>query len=228
MIELEESIANELDVSALVVSIGGVGVYPTMILSTTDLVWLTETTAHEWTHNYLTLRPLGLNYETSPELRTINETVASIAGKEIGRVFLEKYYPELLPEVLPAESTSTPAESLDEDLPGNQPEFDFRKEMRITREKTDQLLAEGKVEQAEAYMESRRKYLWENGYQIRKLNQAYFAFHGAYADEPGGAAGDDPVGDAVRRFRAQSASLSEFINRISWITSYEELQNLLS
>jgi hypothetical protein len=74
-------------------------------------------------------------------------------------------------------------------------------------------------------MESRRQVFWENGYRIRKLNQAYFAFHGAYADTPGGAAGaEDPVGPAVRKLRAQSDSLSEFINRISWMWTFEQLQ----
>ena len=47
-------------------------------------------------------------------------------------------------------------------------------------------------------MEQRRQLFVENGYYIRKLNQAYFAFYGAYADVPGGAAGEDPVGPAVR------------------------------
>ncbi len=107
------------------------------------------------------------------------------------------------------------------------PPFDFRKEMRITRETADRLLEEGKIEEAEAYMEERRQFLWENGYQIRKLNQAYFAFHGAYADEAGGAAGDDPVGDAVRRLRSQSTSLTDFINKASWISSYQQLEKII-
>ncbi|MBN2499961.1 MAG: hypothetical protein JXB38_04280, partial [Anaerolineales bacterium] len=104
------------------------------------------------------------------------------------------------------------------------PVFDFRTEMRETRVTADALLAEGKIEEAEAYMEARRVYLWENGYRIRKLNQAYFAFHGAYADQPGGAAGDDPVGAAVRELRAGSAGLADFINRMSWMDSYADLQ----
>ena len=79
------------------VAIGGVGVYPTMVQSTTDLTWLSEVVSHEWTHNYLTLRPLGINYDTSPELRTINETTACIAGKEIGRALMERFYPERVP-----------------------------------------------------------------------------------------------------------------------------------
>jgi hypothetical protein len=64
----------------------------------------------------------------------------------------------------------------------------------------------------------------QHGYLIRKLNQAYFAFYGAYADTPGGAAGEDPVGPAVRALRQQSASLADFLNRISWMTSFDQLQ----
>jgi hypothetical protein len=98
--------------------------------------------------------------------------------------------------------------------------------MQITRRAVDQMLAEGKIEEAEKYMDDRRMVFWEHGYRLRKLNQAYFAFNGAYADEPGGAAGatEDPVGAAVRSLRAQSASLADFLNRISWITSFEQLK----
>jgi hypothetical protein len=76
-------------------------------------------------------------------------------------------------------------------------------------------------------MESRRQVFWDNGYRLRKLNQAYFAFYGSYADEPGGAAGVDPAGEAVRTLRSRSPSLTEFVKRISWITSFEALQELL-
>jgi hypothetical protein len=107
---------------------------------------------------------------------------------------------------------------------GDTPPFDYRAEMHTTRVTADELLAAGKIEEAEAYMESRREIFWENGYAIRKLNQAYFSFYGAYADVPGGAAGEDPVGPAVRALRAQSDSLADFLNRISWMTSFEQLQ----
>jgi hypothetical protein len=73
-------------------------------------------------------------------------------------------------------------------------------------------------------METQREYLWENGYYIRRLNQAYYAFYGAYADVPGGAAGEDPVGPAVRELRARSETLVSFLDRISWMTSFERLQ----
>jgi hypothetical protein len=99
--------------------------------------------------------------------------------------------------------------------------------MHETRVHADELLAEGKIDEAEAYMEQRRLIFWDNGYPLRKLNQAYFAFHGAYADVPGGAAGEDPVGPAVRALRQQSGSLAEFIHTIAWMTSFEELQEAI-
>jgi hypothetical protein len=85
-------------------------------------------------------------------------------------------------------------------------------------------LSQGKIMDAEAYMERRRQFFWENGYSIRKINQAYFAFYGSYADTPGGAAGEDPVGPAVRALRTQSTSLKEFLERISRMTTFAELQ----
>ncbi len=69
-----------------------------MVERTTALDWLSDTIAHEWTHNFLTLHPLGMNYETSPELRTMNETTASIVGGEVGKAMLKRYYPELVQE----------------------------------------------------------------------------------------------------------------------------------
>jgi hypothetical protein len=228
-IQLEDEVTKSLDVSTLVVPIGGVGVYPTMVMETTDLRWTLDTIAHEWTHNYLNLRPLGLNYTTTPELRTMNETTASIAGGEVGTYVLEKHYPELLasgfsPSLVLASlhESFLFSEAADDPAP-----FDFRAEMHETRVTADQLLAEGKIEEAETYMEQRRQIFWDNGYLLRKLNQAYFAFHGAYADVPGGAAGEDPVGPAVRTLREQSDSLADFINTISWMTSFGQLQQAI-
>lgn len=220
MAQLEDQVDKALNVSSLVVPVGGIGVYPTMVMETTDLNWLAEVVAHEWTHNFLTFRPLGVNYTTSPELRTMNETAASIAGKELGLALIARYYPELLPPP-PVE----PPPTIEPQTPAEPPSFDFRKEMHQTRITVDQLLAEGKIEQAEAYMEQRRWVFWEHGYLIRKLNQAYFAFHGAYADEPVGAAGKDPIGEAVRNLRARSPNLASFLNQISWMWSPQQLMD---
>jgi hypothetical protein len=219
-VRLENQVDRGLDVSSLVVPVGGIGSYPTMIERTTALDWLADTIAHEWTHNWLTLRPLGLNYETSPELRTMNETTASISGHEISLMVLEHYYPEVTPEY------AVKAASL-QDIP-QKAGFNFRVEMHTTRVHVDELLAAGKISEAETYMEQRRQVFWDNGYAIRKLNQAYFAFYGAYADIPGGAAGEDPVGPAVRTLRAQSSSLTTFLQRIAQMSSFRQLQDSLA
>jgi hypothetical protein len=216
--ELEDDVWRDLDRSALVVPIGGLGLYPSMIVETSNLPFLADVVAHEWAHHWLTLQPVGIRYAASPEMRTINETVASIVGSEVGALVVERFYPEMAPP--PAETPSAPAP------PAEPPAFDFRAEMAETRRQVDAYLAEGEVEEAEAYMEERRALFVENGYAIRKLNQAYFAFYGAYADTPG-ATGDDPVGPAVVALREQSASLREFLRRVAPVTTFEALQEEL-
>ena len=220
-VALEKGVESGLNVSALVESVGGLGTYPTMVMLTTDLNWLVETIAHEWVHNYLTLYPLGQNYDTTPELRTMNETTANLAGKEIGSAVIQTYYPELVPSV-PSISLSLPTTEL------TPPRFDFQKEMRITRMETDRLLSEGKIMEAEVYMEARRRVFWSNGYLLRRINQAYFAFYGAYNDSPGGgAAGTDPVGPAVVAFREMNDSLAVFLQAIARMDSFSQLEDVV-
>lgn len=221
---LERRVERSLDVSALVVPIGGVGVYPTMIMRTTDLAWLTSTIAHEWTHNFLEFRPLGLLYDHTPELRTMNETTADIVGAEIGGELMRRFYPTWRAAYLPDLNLVVFPVERPEPGDSGDPSFDFRAQMHATRVTVDALLASGKILEAEQYMERRRQLFVMNGYDIRRLNQAYFAFYGAYADIPGGAAGEDPVGPAVRLLRGESASLADFVNRISWMTSFDQLR----
>lgn len=223
--ELETRVASELNVSALVVPVGGIGSYPTMVMRYTSIDWLADTVSHEWIHNWLTIRPLGLNYETTPQLRTMNETTASIAGTEIAAIIMKHYYPELT-----AATSGTLSPIHGPVPPGGWPRpiFDYRSEMHKTRLYVDELLAAGKIEEAESYMELRRQVFWDNGYAIRKLNQAFFAFHGAYADAPGGAAGEDPVGPAVRQLRVQSTDLTDFLKTIAAMSTFEELQAAVS
>ena len=103
--------------------------------------------------------------------------------------------------------------------------FDIHPEEGIVKTKP---IKEGKVEEAEDYMEERRQDFWENGYLIRKLNQAYFAFYRAYNDDPGGgAAGADPVGPAVQAFRDKFVNLADFLRAISWVDSFDELKRSL-
>lgn len=217
--QMETAVFRNLNLSALVVPIGGMATYPAMIMETSSINWLAEVTAHEWTHHYLDLHPLGLNYG-DPQVRVINETVASIIGKEIGALVIERFYPEFVP---PPPSPPAPTTETAESTPAAPPPFDFRAEMAETRRTADELLAEGKIEAAEFYMEARRRYFVSQGYTIRKLNQAYFAFYGAYADEPG-ATGEDPIGPLVIDIRQQSGSLAQFLLVMAQVGSFADLQ----
>ena len=217
--QLEQQVEDATRESVLVVNVGGIGIYPTMVMRSSNLPWIVDTIAHEWTHNYLTIRPLGLNYDTSPELRTMNETTAAISGNEISQMVLQRYYPEYLSKLEDSQKLAS--------LRRPDETFDFRAEMHTTRVHVDELLAAGKTAEAEQYMEERRIIFVDHGYEIRKLNQAYFAFYGAYADAPGGAAGEDPVGPAVRKLREQSASLADFLRTIGKMNSFEDLQKAI-
>lgn len=222
---IETGIYQDYDLSALVEPVGGIGAYPTMVMRTTNLNWLTETVAHEWIHNYLTFFPLGIRYYLNDEMRTINETTASLSGKEIGLALIIAYYPERTPryyQPMPAYTTvlAEGAETLNP--------FDFRAEMRETRVRVDALLLNGKTDEAESYMETRRIFFWENGHRVRKINQAYFAFHGSYNYMPGGgASGEDPVGPAVQALRTHYSSLNNFLRAIRTVKSFDQLVVLL-
>lgn len=216
--EIEAAVFNNLDLSALVVPIGGIGTFPSMIMETSDINRLAEVTSHEWAHHWLTLRPLGFNYAFDPAVRIINETVASLIDQELGRQVVERYYPEFLPPDIQPE--------LVPDVSTEIPEFDFNAEMAETRIQVDEMLAAGKIEEAEAYMEERRQMFLEQGYGIRKLNQAYFAFYGAYAAEPGGAQGGNPIGPMLMDIREQSPSIRAFLENVAPITSFEDLEAL--
>ena len=216
---IEDSVYDDLDRSALVVPLGGIGTYPAMIVETSDINRLAEVVVHEWVHHWLTLKPLGISYMADPSVRIINETVASLVDLELGSRVVETYYPELLPP--PPEEVEVRPESQPETA--EPPAFDFQTELANTRVRTDELLADGRVEEAEEYMEQRRLEFREHGYGIRKLNQAFFAFYGAYAAEPGGAQGGNPIGPMLRDIRQNSTSVREFLETVAPITSFEDL-----
>ena len=97
--------------------------------------------------------------------------------------------------------------------------------MRATRLRTEELLAAGLIDEAERYMEERRLFLADNGYHIRKLNQAYFAFHGSYADS---AASISPIDGQLRAIREMSDSLGDFVRTVAAVSSHDEFLELLA
>ena len=210
-------------VSALVAGVGGVGTYPSAVPLDVDYGHLLETVAHEWLHQYLFFRPLGSRYFRDPALATINETVADIAGRELGALAAERYP---LSTTLPAEEEGLPAGQAGAGAtPTPGAGIDFNQVMRELRLEVDRLLAEGKVAEAESLMEARRQFLTDHGYYIRRINQAYFAFHGLYADTP---ASSSPIGPKLDELRRRSSSVGAFIHTAARITSEADLDRLLA
>jgi len=207
---LEEAILRCCDLSALVEDLGGVATYPAFVSTLYGPLHAFRTLAHEWLHHYLFFFPLGQAYGTSPEMTTLNETVADLVGRELGDRLSVAFGYEPPPEPPPGG-------------PPPEPDF-FTRTMRETRQRVDALLADGKVEEAEAYMERQRRLLAEHGYYLRKLNQAYFAFHGNYAEGP---ASVSPIGWQVRALREHSASLADFLRRVRSVSSYSAFLALL-
>ena len=218
MDDLETAVFEQLNLSAIVVPLGGLGTYPAMITESSNINWLLEVTAHEWSHHWMTFFPVGWNYG-DPQVRVINETVASIIDQEIANRVIERYYPEFTPPPVPSLPT------VEEPTPDEPPQFDFGAELAATRIRAEELLAEGDIEGAEAYMEARRQVFLQNGYGIRKLNQAYFAFYGAYAAQPG-ATGSDPTGPMLRDIQASTNSPREFMETVAPIETFADLEEI--
>jgi hypothetical protein len=225
--ELEAAVDAELDMASLIVPIGGMALYPSMVLETGWYYSAFETSAHEWGHHWFFFSPNGASYFSSrPEGIRINETTVSILGYDVAHKVIERYYPDWAADLpaLPWEEEPEPEAEAVEDKPSA---FDYVAEMHETRVTVDELLAAGKIEEAEAYMEERRRLFVENGYNIRKLNQAYFAFYGGYQATPGGPAGEDPVGPAIREIRRLAPSLKAFASRMVGVSSMEALEAAL-
>ena len=213
-IEDIEGRVDDLDVSSLVVELGGLGAtFPTFVTDEAKLKFTIETTTEEWLHQYLAFKPLGFRYlldltglSRDYEIATMNETLAGMVSKEIGSIVYEKYYPE-------NENSADQSQAAES-------EFDFDREMREIRKTVDAYLAQGEIKQAEEFMEEKQQYLASVGYYIRKLNQAYFAFHGTYADKP---AFISPIGVELKQLRSQSDSLKDFLNTAAAMTSRQDL-----
>jgi hypothetical protein len=231
---LEARIDQALNVSSLIVPLGGLSLYPAMIVEPSahdtarTLARAFEITAHEWAHHYLVFYPLGWEYNAHAETRIINETTATFFGRAVAQRVIARYYPELPVPQYPSfvvASAAAPQETAPQAPPGDPdapPPFDYAREMGATRARVDFLLWQGMVEAAEAYMAAQQRKFARNGYPIRKLNQAYFAFYGGYQGEPG-AGGADPTGPTVERILTGSADLADFLRTMRGITTREQL-----
>jgi hypothetical protein len=212
-----ESAVDDLGVSSLVLGLGGIATYPSFVSSNAGLVFTINTAIEEWLHQYLFFRPLGFYYGlflagilTDSDLAVMNETTVGITSQEIGAIVFQNYYSQHQGQTIQNEAAGQ--------------EFNFNKEMRQIRRTVDELLAKGEVEEAEMFMEEKRLFLASNGYIIRKLNQAFFAFFGTYADSPTSV---DPIGDEIRTVREGSSSVVDFLNTMAGMDSRADLAGRL-
>jgi hypothetical protein len=213
--QIEADAERDGGTSALVVEIGGIAMYPAIVPPSSDYRGTLEDIAHEWVHHYLFFTPLGRRYFSSGKLTTLNETVADIVGRELGeRMYAAHPLAEPPEASAPSPAPAQPA-----------PQVDFTKTMRDLRRQVEALLAQGEVTRAEALMEQTRQYLADNGYYIRRLNQAYFAFHGSYADTAGSI---DPIGPKLDELRQRSGTLRAFVRAAQALRSEADLDAALA
>ncbi len=212
-IEAIEARTDTAERVSIVVPLGGVAAYPAIVRDDRSYASMVETAAHEWVHHYLAFYPLGLSWLRGTEGEILNETTANIAGAKLAQVAAQ-LFPTQLP---PGADGSAPTRPT--------PTIDFRAEMRALRLEVDRLLAEGRIAEAEAAMEAKRRYFAEHGIYIRKINQAYFAFYGAYADQP---AASSPIGPKIERVAELSGDVGTFLRLMRGVQSERDLDALLA
>jgi hypothetical protein len=223
--QIEADAEKDGKTSALVVQTGGFSTYPSVVANLDSYDHLIETVCHEWTHAFLSFYPLGFNYNGGSDLKTLNETAATISGQELARLYLRSY------GKLDLSASAEPTPSLSPSLaPGGTPAptpvpYDFDANIQALRLQVQDLLSLGKVDDAEALMNQKRDEFAQHGYYIRKLNQAYFAFHGSYATT---ASSIDPIGPKMQQLFKDARSDGEFLRRVRGITTQAELDQLLA
>ena len=223
-LSIERELVELHDVSALIIQTGGLASFPSVV-PMVDLQRLMDIAAHEWLHGHLIFYPLGRSYFVDGEMRSVNETLSDLFGREIGqRVYAkitdQPYVAPVRPETASLNWNSGKALEKKENL--NQ--FSFNQFMSETRDRTDNLLLDGLVEEAEAYMETRRIQLLGHGYSIRKINQAYFAFHGTYGESPSSAS---PIARYIWDLREQVDTVGELVKMLRGLKTYEQFEQLL-
>jgi hypothetical protein len=212
-VALAEEEAATRDISTLVTPVGGLATYPSMVPDSGSAEASLAAVAHEWVHAYFFFHPLGRAYWADQAMRTINETAAELAGNELGaRLAHQLGFPTDPSRLTPGSQAALSPRQIE-----------FNTSMRQTRLEVDRLLALGQVTEAEQYMEQRRLELNALGFGVRRLNQAYFAFYGSYAESP---AGSSPLAAEVRSLRDRSASLGDFLRAIAQVSRPGDLAGL--
>jgi hypothetical protein len=224
---IETETGKKNDTAALAFPLGGYGAYPTLVDFGDDYERSVRVVTHEWMHNYLFFRPLGIRYNANNALRTINETVADLVGAEVAQEVVRRW-PIEPPKPAPATPPAPASPEVQPEQPQQPERVNAIAELRKLRGEVDALLAQGKVEEAEALMEQRRQDLAARGFRIRKINQAYFAFLNLYAGAAGNQVATNPLGPKVDEVRKRTVTLKDFVDVIGNVTSVRELDEAIA
>lgn len=197
-IESIESRIDSLNLSSIILDTGGFAAYPSLINIKKDSNFMISTISHEWLHHYLFFFPLGRSYFKGQDMIFINETLADLFADEI--IKNEK---------------NNESDSI---------KF-FKDFMKETRIKVDILLLNDEIDLAEEYMMKRTIELNNKGYTIRKINQAYFAFHGNYGTSP---SSTHNYHEILTELLGTYNSFNEFLEDIKKVDSVKKLENIIN
>ena len=196
-IERIENNIDSLNLSSIILNTGGFAAYPSIINLKRDYNSMVSTISHEWLHHYLFFFPLGRSYFKGGDMIFINETLADLFASEITK-------------------NQQKEESISDQF--------FKNFMKETRAKVDKFLLNNEIEKAENYMHQRVIELNDNGYKVRKINQAYFAFYGNYGTSPSSTHNyHEKLSDLLMTYE----SFDDFLDDIKMIDEVNKLESLL-
>ena len=213
------SIENETDsseTSSLIVQVGGLATYPSSVLNLRTYSTVLKTAAHEWIHHYLAFHPLGQRYWENQQFREINETTANIAGRAIADL-IERKNPLTFPENMDGRTLVEKEQVAS---------INVSDEFRNLRKRVDELLSKGKITEAESLMLETQEFLNTNGFNVRKINQAYFAFYGTYTDLP---QSSSPIGPKIKEiWKLTGKNIGVFLTTMRSISSVNDLDEIIA
>lgn len=201
---IENQIEAKFNVSAIILNIGGIAFYPSLIPKDINNNKIIKNIIHEWLHQYFALYNLGQNIYKNNKMLALNETIVSYISEELASNIISK-----------TQSTNIKSKKINS----------FNSEIRFTRSITDNLLSKNKIDMAEKFMLSQTNKLNYQGYQIRKINQAYFAFYNSYGTTP---QSTNNILPKLKCIRTKNLKLHEFTNKVKNVDNFAEFENILN
>ena len=99
-------------------------------------------------------------------------------------------------------------------------------EFRNLRKRVDELLSKGEITEAESLMLETQEFLNTNGFNVRKINQAYFAFYGTYTDLP---QSSSPIGPKIKEiWKLTGKNIGVFLTTMRSISSVNDLDEIIA